>query len=350
MKSTWATSQPLATDRALVDDETLRESEPFFIVGPARSGTTVMRLALNAHPRLAVPGETNFFLAVYERYPNPQDWPRAVAEFLTICETRLRPAIDLEPIRSALLARTQPDFRALLGLPLTQWAAQEGKPRWGEKTPEHMFYAEHIAKLFPRAKVIEMVRDPRAVVASMNRSVFKSSDSTRNAMYWRYTATTGHAAIARAMDPDRRMSVRYEDLVTEPERTLRAVCEFLEEDFDPGVLSFHERTATYLSASRANPDPKLSKPIEADLYGWREALSPRQLAITEAVCRRQMQALGYVVEGPRMAPSYHAEVLWKEAYVALKHFQQRDKAYHVISAPIATRAKRVLAAAKISRP
>jgi hypothetical protein len=126
------------------------------------------------------------------------------------------------------------------------------------------------------------------------------------------------------------------------------VCEFLEEDFDPGMLSFHERTSTYLTASRAAPDPKLSKPIQADLYGWRDTLSPRQLAIIEAVCRREMKVLGYVPEGPRMAPAYHAEVLLKKAYVAVKHLQQRDKAYHVISAPMLTRARRALAAAGLS--
>jgi hypothetical protein len=315
-------------------------TDPFFIVGAARSGTTVMRLALNAHPRLAVPSETNFFLNIWPRHDPPRDWPHAVNSFMALCERRLRPSVDLEPIRTDLLSRRHADFRDLLALPLAAWARNEGKSRWGEKTPEHIFYGAQIARLFPRAKVIEITRDPRAAVASMNRSVFRSDDSTRNALYWRYVMRTGHTSLIKAMGAGQVMSVRYEDLVSDPEQTLRAVCDFLGEDFETDMLAFHERASNYLPESRSSADPKLAKPVEANLSGWRKNLSQKQVAVIESICRREMEALGYSREGRSPAPAERVEIAGKTAYTAFKHVQQRGKPYHVITAPPVGRLRR----------
>jgi hypothetical protein len=320
--------------------------EPFFIVGASRSGTTLMRLVLNSHPDLAVPGETHYFLHVYERYAGTGEWTKAVEEFLTLCEDRLRPPVDLSEVRANLLSMTEPDFRALLTLPLDLWAAHEGKPRWGEKTPEHLFCCDQIVKFFPGASFIELIRDPRAVVASMGRSKWKSSDSTRNALYWQYVATTGHERLNHAVAPGKRISVRYEDLVTYPEPTLRSVCELLEVDWDPSILSFHEQTSTYLPADRAEDDPRLRQPFEADLHGWRNLLTPRQIAITEAICAREMATFGYQREGRNLTRSERAEIVYKQGYVTWKHRQQRHKHFHVVTAPPFGRVRRAVQAAR----
>jgi hypothetical protein len=291
-----------------------------------------MRLALNAHPRLAVPAETNYFIRIWQRRDSPIDWPDAVKWFLRRCDERFRPPVDLQAIAADLWSRTLPDYRDLLALPMAAWARNEGKSRWGEKTPDHIFYGAQITSLFPQAKFIEIIRDPRAAVASMNRSVFRSSDSTRNALYWRYVMTEGHASLMKSVGPERVISVRYEDLVSDPEPALRAVCDFLGEDFDFRMLSFHERTASYLPESRSSADPKLGKPVEANLVGWRNDLNQRQLAVVETICRREMEAFGYGREGRDARATERAEILGKKAYVACKHLQQRDRPYQSITA------------------
>jgi Sulfotransferase family len=296
-----------------------------------------MRLILNAHPRVGIPGETNFFRAIYERYAAAGAWQEAVSAFLRICEERLNPPVELGEVRARLLAMPRPDYTALLEMPLAHWAASEGKPRWGEKTPEHIFYSEPIARLFPRARFVEMIRDPRAVVASMTRSSFKGGDATRNAFYWRYVMTTGHAALTRAVGPDRRLVVRYEDLVTEPERTVRSVSAFIGEDFDPAMLRFHEHAGTYLTPTRLAGDPRLSSSVRGDLDGWRQLLRPRQIAITEAVCAREMDALGYLRNARGLTLAGELETACKRAYVAWKHYQQRGRYYHALTGPVAGR-------------
>jgi hypothetical protein len=191
--------------------------------------------------------------------------------------------------------------------------------------------------MFPDARFVEMIRDPRAVVASMTHSEFKADDPTRNAMYWDYVIGTAHRRL-HATAPGRVHEVRYEQLVTEPERVVRGICEFLGEEFDPAMLAFHERSADYLSARRAGGDPKLGQGVSADLDGWRVRLTESQLAITEQICGANMARLGYAREGRPVAPGERARIALHGGYVAFKHLQQRDRLFHRFTGPVAGRA------------
>lgn len=315
--------------------------EPFFVVGASRSGTTLMRLILNAHPRLALPGETQFYVGVFEQYRRDGRWPEAVDAFITICEQRMEPAIELADMRRRLLDLDRPDLRALLDLPLRRWAAAEGKPRWGEKTPEHSFYSQPILAMFPAAKFVEMIRDPRAVVASMTGSRFKGDSTTRNALYWDYVTTTAHERLQRDAGAGQVISVRYEQLVSEPERTVREVCAFLGEEFDLGMLAFHEQTSSYMRAGRTRGDPRLMSPIGGEVDGWRAKLTDSQVRITEHVCAAGMRRFGYTRTGRSPQLSERAEIASNRVYVALKHLQHRDRYFHSFTGPVGTSLARV---------
>jgi hypothetical protein len=225
-----------------------------------------------------------------------------------------------------------------MDMSLGAWARMEGKQRWGEKTPSHVFYSEPIVRMFPRARFVEMIRDPRAVIASMARTQFTGDDPTRNAMYWNLVMDRAHPALRRDAAPGHVHEVRYEQLVTEPERVVRGICEFLGEEFDPAMLAFHERSADYLSARRAGGDPKLGQGVSADLDGWRVRLTESQLAITEQICGANMARLGYAREGRPVAPGERARIALHGGYVAFKHLQQRDRLFHRFTGPVAGRA------------
>jgi hypothetical protein len=206
------------------------DNTPIFIVGSPRSGTTLLRLALNSHPRIGIPTETEYFPAVYERFSERRGrWEEAVEFFVAYCERRFLPPLDFTGERAALLALKDPDYERLLSLPLASWAAAQGKARWGEKTPFHIFYAEPIMRLFPAAKLLVMVRDPRAAVASMNRFGAIGSGTALNARLWRDVYTDGIAAVEHFVPSGQALTVRYESLIEDPEGTLRGACSFLGE-------------------------------------------------------------------------------------------------------------------------
>ena len=293
---------------------------PIFIVGAPRSGTTLLRLQLNAHPRIAIPAETNFFRAVYQRHDRrgTPDWSAAVQTYLKICRTRFQPAIPLDELAHRLHGlRSRPDYGLLLSLPIEQWAAAQGKPRWGEKTPYHIFYADIILRLFPGARIIALQRDPRAVVASMGTFEMSGHDAVLNARLWRDVWTHGRRILSCSVPPEQRLTVRYEELVGDPEGVLRTTCEFLGEAFDPAMLAFHRSTDHFVPSVRSE---KLRQPVRNDPDRWRTTLGADEVALVEAVCGAVMEPMGYRREGPAPRPRQRAELAAKLGYVALKQF------------------------------
>ncbi len=314
--------------------ERLGGGSPIFVVGAPRSGTTMMRLILNAHRNIAIPPETSYFPEIYWRYAarngaarNVALWPQAVDSFMRLCEARFRPTLELREVGDSLRLGA-PDFGLLLALPHTRWAAAQGKGRWGEKTPLHIFYADAIVRLFPAARIVAMQRDPRAVVASLNRFVAAGNDTVLNARLWRDTWTQGRAILDSAVPAAQRLTVRYEDLVVNPEQVVREVCEFLGEDFDPAMLSFGETASGYIDVVRS---AKIQQPIQASPAEWRQQLSDHQVALVERVCGSPMRELGYTCEARALRSSELAEVAIKLAYVDYKQWRRREDRYHGVT-------------------
>ena len=194
----------------------MSDATPIFIVGSPRSGTTLMRLVINAHPEIVCGPETHI----------------------------------LEDMRGALEARWKPLER--YGFPKEYWhgrirdffvgfkedhARARGKRRWADKTPRYVRMLPFIDELFPDAQVIHVIRDGRDVVASVRR-IWGYRRAMKAAMGgWRDQVVAGREYGAR-LPSDRYHEVRYEDLALRPEETLRPLFAFLGEEWDPVVLSY----------------------------------------------------------------------------------------------------------------
>ena len=119
-----------------------------------RSGSTMLRLILDSHPRLAVGAETGFMGALLAAKAIPswkhgRDWYRRIDWSEEEFDARLR------------------DF---YGGMFERYAAAQGKPRWGEKTPFHTEHIEAMAHFFPTSVFVGIVRHPGAVAASLRKN------------------------------------------------------------------------------------------------------------------------------------------------------------------------------------
>ena len=323
---------------------------PIFVVGAPRSGTSLMRLILNAHSRIAIPEETNYFPSVFEPWQEKAEdgdsWPQAVNTYLSASSEFLHPPVDLNEVRATLLGSPR-DFAQLLSLPLESWARSQGKVRWGEKTPTHIFFADVIVRMFPDARFAELIRDPRSTVASMNRFHWASDDTVLNACWWRDSMSKGRRLLLSAVPDDRRISVRYEQLVTEPELVIRNVCRFLGEAYESTMLSFNETASRYVKGAY---DPKLLQPISAG-PDWHNSLTRQQVAMVEAICGTEMEDLGYERTGIALSRREKAAAQAKPSYVAWKHWQHRTQRYHpVMYRPGSMGELRRLGTALLTRP
>ncbi len=280
---------------------------PVFVVGCGRSGTTLLRLMLNAHPELAMPGESHFIheiarLRARGRWPARLDeapaWERC-KDFL-----RVHPYLSLWglpwPVLEAALDRLPERRPARVFTAIFEaWRDQQGKSRWGDKTPPHVGYLLLLERLFPQARFVHIVRDGRDVALSFRQ--IRSWGPRRIAYsghYWCWRVLSGLAAGA-LLGPGRYRTLLYEDLVRAPEATLRPLLDWLELPFDPAVLRYHETSAARTHhAGKPWKGHEDEPPNEALIGRWRSRLAPREIASLERQAGPLLAHLGYPLDAP----------------------------------------------------
>ncbi|HXV19188.1 MAG TPA: sulfotransferase, partial [Candidatus Omnitrophota bacterium] len=182
-----------------------------FIVGAGRSGTTLLRAMLNAHPDLSIPPETGFIPAL-ARLRGPKDrlrdlFIRAVTDFETV---RI---VDFPKEEFSRRIHAIKDFDIAAGVRAfyRMYADQSHKKRWGDKTPSYGLQMRTIERLLPEAHFIHLIRDGRDVALSTKGLWWAPGrDMAALAVHWRDTVQTIRKHGPRCR---RYLEVRYEELV-----------------------------------------------------------------------------------------------------------------------------------------
>jgi hypothetical protein len=164
-------------------------------------------------------------------------------------------------------------------------AASHDKPRWGDKNPLLIESLDEIFRAFPDARVIRMMRDPRAVALSHTAMPF----STASLLLLSLMLGRRPAGIRR--HADRILTVRLEDLVADRRATMARVLEFVGEAWSDAVLDHGRRGR----AADGIPFPWLAAGDEPAQRppAWPRELSPVWIRAIEARCRETMDAYGY---------------------------------------------------------
>lgn len=287
---------------------------PVFIVGAQRSGTTMLRLMLNAHPRFAVPFESDF-LAPLARGLVPATFatPDAARAALdALAEEKFTRKAGLVEDKAALLNRPIHTYAELLDAVFGEHARTRGKPCWGIKTPGYATRIDEIHQLFPGARLVHIVRDGRDVALSNRRISWGTSHTPIIAHDWRWQVLTGRKC--GRMLGGNYFELRYEDLVRDSERTLRRLCEFLNEPFDPAMLRYHESAANEMPQDSLQwHQNSISAPRAEKVFEWRSALPVADQVLFQEIAGDALDAFGYerVPQGARIRTGF------KRAYYAL---------------------------------
>src|SRR5688500_1921999 len=185
------------------------EAPPFFIVGSARSGTTLLRLMLNAHRDVAVPPESRFITEIQHR-----DGSIRADDLLSALGSHKRFQtwdLPLEAVRDEI-DRDPVPFADGIAATYRVYARVHGKTRWGDKTPRYVEHIPFIAELFPQARFIHLIRDGRNVALSYANVPFGPKNVAKAAALWgSRVAKCCHDG--RALGGGRYLEIRYEDLV-----------------------------------------------------------------------------------------------------------------------------------------
>jgi sulfotransferase family protein len=280
---------------------TLRDvTTPFpFVVGCPRSGTTLLRAMLDSHPELAVPGESYFIVELAPRF-GPR-WYRRFNRAGCLDALLAHPRfehweLDAATVRDAVTAAAPRDYPALLRVLYGEYARAQGKPRYGDKTPNYVLDLPVLASLFPEARFVHVVRDGRDVALSVTEiEEWGPAKVEGAARYWVRHVEAGRAA-GDALGAERYLEVRYDALVDDPEATLRTVCAFVDLPFARSMLTYPDRFDALVS-SNLQPEihERLRRPPTKGLRSWRDEMSRDEIATFEAIAGAALEKFGFDV-------------------------------------------------------
>lgn len=279
------------TERAAAPALGESENAPFFIVGCPRSGTTLLGVLLDRHPRLSVSPETAFFDEVAPQVVAGDvgglrevlgGWPR-LGEL----------GVEVEAILRRLEGRAWTAAHVLAAL-LRLYGEGRGKVRFGEKTPQHLGHADAMLRQFPGARMLCVLRDGRDVALSLDampwwrpRGLPAAAELWRRCLRQMETLAVRHA--------DRFKVVRYEELVARPEEVVASATRFLGETFEPRQLSPDVPSGVVLARSAEWKGRALARIERRPPEGTRaERAAPETLAALDRLLSDDRRRHGYI--------------------------------------------------------
>ncbi len=266
-------SPTTVTDEVNPSSPALIHREPAFIIGSVRSGTTLLRLMLDHHPELAFHFEFEFAVdqigadGAYPSLPEYHEYLSQHRVFL-LSEGKIDQQLSYEELVNSFLEQKR---------------IRDNKKIVGATVHHHI---DRIAHLWPDARYIHLLRDGRDVARSC--SVMGWAGNMYHAVERWIESEQTWEQIRKEIPAERRLEVRYEDLIINPEATLTTICRFLGTDFDAAIFDYADNSTYEL------PDAKLTQQ-------WRRKLSDHEIQLAESRISEMLTERGYELSGlPRL--------------------------------------------------
>ena len=265
------------------------ENGMFLIVGCGRSGTTLLKTILNAHPSISLPHETNFFTGISsgdfecDETSLEQKLDRLLSKWW-IADMHL----DRNEIKQNL-GEHKASWRNLFVAMLASLPTAVDACCFGEKTVDHIIYAEELLTQFPHAKLLQVIRDPRASFASYRAASIGTNQPSRFVSDWELAVTVDQKLESHP----RYFRIKFEDLIENTEATMQKICDFLEVEFAAEMMNYHQREVSGYSPEQSHHS-NTQKPIfKSGIEKWKHELTNTHVAMIEFFLGQQMQRVGY---------------------------------------------------------
>jgi hypothetical protein len=234
-----------------------------FIVGVGRSGTKFLQSILSGHPELHISTETHFFSkALHNGFIKVVDKIGSMKE-----DKNVRTLVDAMFTRKKIFGpfwknqilknketvlerflQSDRSYKSFYEIIIDEDKIQNNKSIGGEKTPSHLYHVDTLLKWFPQAKIIQIIRDPKKVLASeIHKGLkpdhpLKKGSTLYNLSLLIYVLINWNNSIKldkkyKQKYPKNYTSVRYEDLLQDHENTIIKICDFLNLEFNANMLN-----------------------------------------------------------------------------------------------------------------
>ncbi len=277
----------------------LSEERPVFIMGAKRGGTTLLRRIVDAHSQISIPPPGWFYHFVYPYLYAYGD----LSKDDNILEL-IRDCLDLPIVRQYWHVTATPEqildrlpewsFRGVFATLSKIYAAEKHASFWGSKAPGDVFWIREIQKDFPNARFVFIYRDGRDVSIDLKEVNWGPNNLYSACLVWKRHMES----ILRSKREFQKAAyheVYYEQLVQDPEKIVPKIFEFLEVDYEPGVLNYHlNATDGFMTSSAYHA--KTNAPITDTYLGLFRKLPLWQRRLQIAAIGDLLKELGYAVE------------------------------------------------------
>lgn len=279
--------------------------KPVFIGGCERSGTTMLGAMLGSHPQYLCPPEMPFKIDLLRKGLDGRSL--SPTEIRSLLEGDLKAELQGWRIGDQTWSFSTAASAEVIRHIVRAYGDMHGNNDpdvWIDHTPNNIRWAATLAAEFPDSSFVHIVRDGRGVAASLMKLEWGPNTAHRSAHYWLEGLSFG-LATETALD-SRCTRVRYEDLVAQPEPTLRKLCSAIDIEFDPAMV---EGSGFAVNTYSRGQHALVGKaPEEARASAWEQQLSSREIEIIESVVADELSLLGYETRfGMKAVPSTRRE-------------------------------------------
>lgn len=326
-----------------VRSEKTRRNAPVFVVGSARSGTTLLYDTLLSSGGFALYlGESNIFNFLAPRSGDLSVLKNRRKMLDVWLGSRLHRASGLD--RDKIEHQIENDCRNagdFLRIVMGALALQQGAHRWASNAPEEILHLRRIKETIPEALIIHMIRDGRDVSVSLSEKRYirpfpwKERETPEGAaLYWEWIVRKGRAAAAWLGNDY--IEVRFEELVSEPRSVLRRLSDFLDHDLD------YEQIHQHPVGTVARPNTSFRGRSDFNpLARWKKQLTPVQLSRIEALVGGTLSELGYELATEHRASSDKLSFFWNR-FVYRQFFEaklqwKKNRVLHLLRPELTSR-------------
>lgn len=275
------------------------------ITGCYRTGSEYLTQLLNNHPTVSATFYTvNFMRYCYGRYDpieEESNWIRLIEESIEKLRMRFGHTLSLDQV-TARLSMDRISYASLYEALILAQHAFPGMTHWAEKTQLVWTKIPDFLSMYPRGKVIHIVRDPRSVLASFKHYTNSEPPRYLGAVF-NCLGSMQHARRFQCSYPEDRYRVcRYEDLVQQPQRELSGLFAFLNLDMPPDVLVNKDwkdarHQPWHANTSFGNPD---AFSVEEAITRWNSHLEKPEVFLCELINQTEMTQFGYNLSNPSL--------------------------------------------------
>lgn len=301
---------------------------PFLMIPLRRCGSHALRLRLNINPQFYSPYPLHIvdFMPVVDRYykdlTDDSVYFQLIRDVLGLQDSLMvrwaNIAFDPADIFEAIKDESRSIHRIAWEL-LLQAGEQRKASIVLDKSLDNVQYANELVTLFPNIGFLNVVRDPRAQVSSMNRSIIHEFDTYLNTRLWVNAMEAGRQVMQKY--PNQTLTVRFEDFLTNQKAVLQNICDFMGIEFMNEMLEISQSTeAKKMSKLSSLWESNSSPPILLNSEKYRKNLSMDEIEIIETLAGDHMDLFGY----ERMTEA-NAKITPEMESTAIKNDQQKRK-------------------------